>query len=175
MATYETVVPSGEDLATLARLAQEMFEAEAAVEDAESRLANAKERLRAVAERSIPELMAKVGMKEFRTTSGLRLRVEEVVSATIAPERRDEAVRWLDEHGEGGLVKRKVLVEFGREGEAEAETLVAELAGKGLAAARDYSIHPMTLKAFVRERLRNGEEIPEAITVAQIQRAKIST
>lgn len=175
--TYSSVAPSPEDLSSLAALAQEMFDAEAAVAAAEDTLAKAKERLRHVAETSIPMLMTKVGMKDFRTTTGFRIRIDEMVSASIAPERKSEAFRWLDENGHAGLLKRRVLVEFTREQGEEAKRLIGVATGAGFTnVGEELSVHPSTLKSWAREQLASGAPLPfDLFGVSQFQRAKITT
>lgn len=175
--TYSSLAPSPEDLASLSSLAQEMFDAEAAVASAEETLSRAKERLRHVSETSIPMLMTKVGMKDFRTTSGFRIRIDEMVSASIAPERKTEAYAWLDANGHSGLLRRRVSVEFTREQGEEARRLLDVARGAGFEnVGEELSVHPSTLKAWAREQLASGGALPfDLFGVSQFQRAKITT
>jgi hypothetical protein len=166
--------PSSDDLKQLAALATRMWEEEQAVAKAEAELETKKKALKATTERDIPELMMKVGVREFVTTTGLRLLIQDLVSCSISEENNVPAVKWLDEHGHGGLVKRVIYVEFPREQEKDAKALLARLKGKFANVAQKATVHPSTLKSWVKEQLTNGKEIPMALFGAtQFQKAKI--
>ncbi len=152
--------PSPEDLNQLSLLAAKMFAAEQEVEVIESELKKAQERLRLLSEREIPELMAKCNMIEFRTTTGLRVKVAEDVHASISQANRLDAVKWLDDHGYGGIVKRKVFVDFNKEEQEAAERLYSTLQADFSNVGIDANVHSSTLKAFVKERLKEGSDIP---------------
>lgn len=166
-----------DDLHQLAELAKQMFEAEQEVDRCTKKLEKATKALRTVAERDIPELMDKCGMAEFTTNTGLHLIVKQLVRASISKANRLKAVEWLDENGHGGLVKRKVWVDFTRDQQDAAKQLLEELREKGFEnVAEDANVHPQTLGAWVRERLAEGEAFPEKLFgVNKHKVAKIST
>ncbi len=156
--------PAPEDLHKLAELAKSMFDAEAAVTKAEAELKKKKATLRGIAEKDIPDLMVKCGVTEFATTTGLKLKIKKLVRAAVTKANLTKAVAWLDKHGHGGIVKRKVFLDFTREQEAEAKKLAEDLSEQGFEnVATTYTVNAQTLGAWVRERRSNGEAVPEKL------------
>jgi hypothetical protein len=145
----------------------------------EAQVAEARSRLRDLDEIQIPEAMSAVGMAKFSLEDGTVVSVEPFVDASIREEDRPTAHRWLEEHGYGDLIKHQVSVSFAREEGDDARALVEDLEGRGLSVADKESVHPSTLKAFVREQMtkaaETGEPIvwPECIRVFQGRRAKL--
>ena len=150
---------SGGELAQLQRLAEEQARAEAKVKRIEADLNEAREQLKDLAERQVPELMDQIGIPEFKTNSGLSIKIAETIRASIPKARAPEAFSWLKNNGHAAMIKRLVSVAFGKGEDDQAEELRLKL-------AKDYevddvaSVHPSTLSAFVREKLSEGEDIP---------------
>jgi hypothetical protein len=108
-------------------------------------------------------------------TNGLKVQVEELVSCAITAEKRAEAHEWLRQHGFGGLIKILVEVPFAKGEEERAAALYAELADKDYPVEAEETVHPQTLKAFVREQLGEGAPLPlELFGIHPYSRAKIS-
>jgi hypothetical protein len=154
-----TAVTEGE-LATLQTLATMQVCLEQKVLKAQQALAQAEEELRNVAEVRIPDLMDKVGMKEFTTQLGLEVTIKESIRASISEEHKPTAFAWLRDNGHAALITRMVAVAFGRGEDQKAAALVTQLRGQKLQPTDKSSVHPMTLSAFVREQLANGKDIP---------------
>jgi len=173
---YSAFRPSAsvEDLKTLSDMATSLDLAETTTKKAEEEFDAARAAERFLRERTIPELMAKCGMKEFRTTSGLVLSVRDIVRASIPKASAPSAVAWLDEHGFSGLVKRTVLLEFTRAEEEKARALALRLRDEYSNVQETATVHPMTLSAWVRGQLENGTVLPlELFGVTQFQEAKL--
>jgi hypothetical protein len=149
-------------LAQLAVLAQQQIDLEDAIAQDEKKLDAKREELRILAEKTLPELMDGLGMEEFSTRSGLRIKVAEAIRASIPKARQKEAVDWLDDHGYENLVKREFNILFGKEEEAWANRFAADLAKRKhqLNVKQDASVHNRTLVAFVKEQLEEGKELP---------------
>lgn len=175
----EDTAPTSEDsLAVLSKLAVELSEADAEVARIEEELRKAKEKQKDISEYRIPQLMDEIGIEEYKTTSGLKLQVKETIHASVTKAKMTAASRWLDEHGHSALVKRKVLVEFDKDEEEEAQALYDELLNKDtrLRVGQDLTIHPSTLRAWVKEQLESGEDIDlDLFGVYRSRTAKIST
>jgi len=165
---------SGE-LSKLSQLAEKQAAAAAKVADLEAQLNAAREELRDIAERQVPELMDQIGIDEFKTTTGLKIKIEETIRASIPKAKAPLAFAWLKNNGHGALIKRVVSVAFGRGEDEKADELRQRLADE-FEVDDNSSVHPSTLAAFVREKLRNGEEIPLDLFGVHRQRiAKIET
>lgn len=164
------------DLALLSDLATALNEAELDAARLEEQLAAAKAKVTDLAERQIPELMDSLGMKTFTTTAGFRVDVKRTIRASIPVARRDEAMRWLDNNGHSGLIKRSVLVAFDREQEKEARKLEEQLGNKFENVKTELKVESSTLRAFIGEQLAAGVAIPLDLFGAWEQRiAKITT
>lgn len=155
--------------AVLRTLADEYIAAEELVHQKELELETANATLKDIAEHRIPQ--ATEGMDgTFDLGDGRELKLKEEIRASIAGEKRVPAINWLDEHDYGHIVKRQVIVEFGK-GEEERTTVFLkalkeleenENIGK-LVIKTNYSVHPMTLVSWVKEQLKEGVALPKDI------------
>jgi hypothetical protein len=171
-AAYVQAPPSSSDaLATLTNLAEKQAQVEADVKDLEAKLSAKREELRDVSERQVPELMDSLNLAEFKTASGLKIEVAETIRASIPQALAPRAFAWLRENGNAAMIKRAISVAFGRGQDATADSLVGELANKGFDVEDKTSVHPSTLSAFVREKLRDGAELPLDLFGVHRQRA----
>lgn len=152
--------PAPEDLKTLADMAKRLIEANLDVATKEEQLKTANETARRLSERDIPELMAKCGLKEFKTVGGAKLSVADDVHASITKANNAEAIAWLDEHGHSGIVKRSVFVDFGKADEKKAKALLVQLRKKFANVGEEANVHSSTLRAFVKGQLAEGKDIP---------------
>lgn len=150
----------GGELSALSKLAEEQARAEARVAYIEAELNKAREDLKDLAERRVPELMDKIGIEEFRTSTGLKIKVAETIRARIPKAAAHRAFAWLREHDHAAMIKRVVSVAFGKGEDSSAEQLAQDLTDRGLMPEDHASVHPSTLSAFVREQLKAGEELP---------------
>lgn len=149
-------------LSMLRSLAIQQKDCEVKVAQCEQELAAAKEELRQVSEVQLPELLDELGMEEFTTKEGLKIKVKEVIRASMgrSDEEKERALNWLDENGFGAIIKRTVEVPFNRGADNEAKQLRDELRKDGLRASFSRKVEPSTLRAFIVEKLTDGEEIP---------------
>ncbi|MFA7063759.1 MAG: hypothetical protein WC132_06450 [Methanomethylophilus sp.] len=166
---------AGGELSQLSALAEQQAAAAAKVADLEAQLNKAREELRDIAERQVPELMDQIGIGEFKTTSGLKIKIDETIRASIPKAKAPLAFAWLKNNGHGSLIKRVVSVAFGKGEDERAEELRQQLSVQ-FEVDDNASVHPSTLAAFVREKLRNGEEVPLDLFGVHRQRvSKIET
>ncbi len=149
-------------LAELTRLAFAQQEAEAKVTQLEDDLKTAKVMLREISERRLPELMDSIGMEKFKTKDGIEINVRERIHASIPEINAGKAFSWLEEHGEGGLIKRQFTIEFDKAELAWAKKFEADCKKrkKPLRLKRKETVHPMTLGAYIGEALANGVDVP---------------
>ena len=102
------------------------------------------------------------------------MEVKQTYGARIPVVHRDAAFAWLKEKGHDDIIKNLVSVPFGR-GEDSLATDFINLAQKnGYAPDQKKEVHPQTLKAFVKEQLEKGQEVPmDLFGVFTGQRASI--
>lgn len=177
MEGYEQFVeqPSGNDLAALSRLVDELADAENNVAVLEAKLEAARGRVTDLAERQIPEVMDNVGIESFKTTSGFEVKVSKKIRASIPAANKSAAYDWLDQNGHSGVIKRSIAVAFTREQQEEAQALRDDLSEKFENVREERKVEPSTLAALIREQLEVGAEIPMDLFGAWEQRvARIS-
>lgn len=142
-------------------LAQVLLKAEAKVTSLTEELRLAKETARGLSEEDLPELMRELEITEIRLEDGTSVKVSDEVSCAITEFNKPAAHEWLTLHGYGGLIKTAVEVMFGRDEHDAAMAAAKEIEGQlSREVMVSESVHPQTLKAFVKERLEAGETIP---------------
>lgn len=143
----------------------EAVDLKAAVDQMEEDLSAAKKQLNSLNTSVIPDIMATLQMDEL-TFRGWKVKVGEFVSGSLPkdPEKRIAAIHWLEAHEGGDLIKTNLSVVFNRSQHNEALALAADIEGQGFAPSVDSSVHPQTLAAWARERMKNGEVVePETL------------
>jgi hypothetical protein len=156
---FNTETPT-DSLERLTNLAAELNDAEDQAMLIEEELKAAKERVRELSEREIPELMADVGMETFVTKEGLKISVREKIHASIPKTRIEEAVAWLERNGHGGMIKSEVTAAFGREDRDLAQELLERIRGEGMTAKETATVHPQTLMKLLNDLDAEDVEFP---------------
>ena len=160
-----------ETLTRIRNMCEVMVQLRDRIETLKTDLENAKADYRAIEQEDLPELMRECGLQSIRLNDGSTIEVVEDVSCYISESRWPEAREWLITNGFDGIIKTEVTVQFGR-GEREA----AEACAKSVGGAMQENVHPQTLKAFVKERLQTGANIPfDAFGIHPFNRAKIKS
>lgn len=144
----------------ISALAEALIFAEADVDTAETNLKDKKESARRLREETIPGAMQELGIESIKLTTGQKLTVVQDVYASILAADRKAAYDWLNSHGFGGLIKTEVVVDFGKGEEEKVASFYQELKARGFEAEVEQGIHAATLKAFLREKLASGSDIP---------------
>jgi len=116
-------------------------------------------RQRQLEEQEIPNALTEAGVSEFVTLEGLRVSTKFIVGS-IPSERKEEAYKWLDEHGHGGIIKRGVQVSFDKGSTKAAEAAAEAMRSMGLEPKVTLNIHAQTFMSFAREQIQNGNMLP---------------
>jgi len=144
----------------MAALARALVESDASVDAAEANLKEAKERARILREETIPSAMQELGLEELRLDTGEKLSVKQDVYASIPKGHEDAAYSWLEVKGFGGLIKVEVKTQYAKGESDDALELYSELTARGLQAQYTQNVHAQTLKAFLREQIAAGMNVP---------------
>jgi hypothetical protein len=88
------------------------------------------------------------------------VRIKEDVYAGITEENREAAFEWLETTDNDGIIKNEVKCAFGKGQDEQAKQLLELLEKNGHSFTNTRNVHPQTLKAFVREQLKEGLPIP---------------
>jgi hypothetical protein len=158
----------------VARLAAEAANLERQISDAEQLLKDKKQALHQITDEQLPEALEEMGLQKFTLTDGAEISVKPLYAASIPRDRKDEAFQWLRDHEFGDLVKNNVTVTFGRGEDDIAKEFVGLCGSQGFTPSQLEKVEPMTLKAWLRERVEAGDPIPLDLFGAFIsQRATI--
>ena len=169
------VVQAPATLERLRALASNMQDLEAKIGSKTVELAELQGELDRISGHTIPDIMAELAMESFTLEDGYKLEVKNDLKASITAENKPAAHKWLREHNFDGIIKTKVLAEFGRGEMEKAEQALAKLREAGFEASMDEGIHAATLKSFVKERMEAGDAIPvSTFGVYEFKKTKIT-
>lgn len=152
--------PTFADLSEAANL---QLRAARRVDTLEGELSAAKEFLRRLSEDIVPGMFAIAGVSELKLSDGSVISVKPDVQISIPEDNRESAWDWMEAHSFGGLVKTEVAASFGSGEIDEARSLLHRLQDEGIAGNIKRYVHPQTLKAWAKERMSIGEELPTDI------------
>tara|TARA_Y100000361_G_C10971704_1_gene244304 strand:- start:20 stop:565 length:546 start_codon:yes stop_codon:yes gene_type:complete len=130
-----------------------------------------------LSEQTIPNLMQQAGISMLKLADGSSVEVKPFYSARIPVSKAAEAFTWLRDNGFGDMIKNQISLEFGKSEDNEAKALVEELKQKGLAVKQKESVHPSTLRGFVREQIEDkGRSVPAELFGTYVaNKTKITT
>jgi hypothetical protein len=146
------------DLSGLAFEARELTDK---IERHSKLLGEYQERLRIILEGEMPEIMMEIGMEQLKLTTGEKLTMTKYYAANIKEENRAAAFKWLRENNFDSLIKNEVKGKFGKGEDEVVKRIMATLNTivPGVFESKE-SVHPMTLKSFVKEQIEAGKEVP---------------
>ena len=161
-------------LATVSRLARAIKAKEKEVQCLDEQLKMAKKELLKLTDEELPASMSEVGIASFTLEDGSEVNIKPTYGASILVKNRPAAYEWLRDNGYDDIIKNKISCDFGR-GEDDMAAAFKALASKeGFVAEQETGIHSSTLRAFVKERVENGDEFPMELFGAWVaQRATI--
>jgi hypothetical protein len=165
--------------ADLDRLTLRAERATKARKDAEAVLQKLKQAEEQLLNRDIPELLGKMRLDACTTASGIQVTLKREIKASLpGHERVDDrmgALRWLVEHGHGGVIKNQVSVALDRGEDTRADELLVELRTRGYAVEAKKDVHASTLGALVRELVADGKIVPrDLFNLFDLRIAKLS-
>lgn len=163
-------------LATVSELATRIREKTERVSSLEEALKQEKRQLLELSDHELPAVMAELDMSEIKLTDGSTITLKPTYGATITAANKEDAHTWLRDNNYDDIIKNTVSCTFGR-GEDEKARQFSQLAATGgYQTEKNATVHAQTLKAFVKERIQAGEEIPQDLFgVYAGQRATIKT
>ena len=148
------------ELTIVSDLANKQLKLATQVAELEADLKAKKEELRLTSEQELPDAMQQAGLTQITLSSGEKISINEFYNAHISKANQEKAYEWLVTNGHEGLIKNEVLLKFGREETEVVDQTVSALQSRGLSPEVRQSVHPSTLKAFVKEQITNGNDIP---------------
>ena len=154
-----------------------LLETQKKIEATEEELKKLKDVETTLSEQTIPNLMQKAGVELIKLEGGVSVEVKPFYSARIPASKSEEAFQWLRDNGHGDLIKNQVSLEFGMKQDNEAKSLIEELKSKGLPVKQKTTVHPSSLRGFVREQIQDlGRDVPAELFGTYVaNKTKITT
>ena len=149
---------STETSKSLSTLVRQLRKVEDQIEDAENHVKMLKAEKHKLSIDTIPALMDEMGMERL-DVDGVVVNRKMIVHASIPVARREEAYAWLRENKCDDIIKNVISCSFGKGQDNLAGDVIGLLETKGFHPEQKTSIHPSTLKAFVKERITDGKQI----------------
>ena len=166
---------TNDNLKEVSYWAQEQLKLEEKVRDKEESLADSKKALKDIIEQKLPDAMRECNLSEIKLADGSKITVQQFYSARIGKEREAEAFAWLKQNGHEDIIKNVVSVQFGRGEDESAVGVLDTLTAQGYTPSNKRWVEPMTLKAFAREQVENGTDLPfDTFNVYVGQKTKIT-
>lgn len=175
LADAESAAPTQEKLASVEQLIAEQLRLEDLLERLEAKRKETQALYDGIRDRQLPDALLEAGVTEFKTTAGMKVKVEKLYLASVTKDKAPAFYDWLDEQGHGGIIESSVVISFGKGDRAAAKEadrkIYAEL---GYETQLTDSVHWATLRAFAREQIEEGNDLPPELSVHQVDRAKIT-
>lgn len=161
-------------LERLVAMAEDMRSAAEDVAANKRALEAATERYKRLETVDLPELMREIGVPALTLPDGTALQLADDFSCGITEEKAPAALAWLRENGFGALIKSVVSAEFGRGEEERAQQASKLLQDNGFDPAAKETVHPQTLKSFIREQMEAGKPPPfDLFSIHVMAKAKL--
>lgn len=97
----------------------------------------------------IPDLMRAIGVTSLNMTNGSKIQSVPDIHANVTKAKMPEVMAWLRAHGSEAIAKERLIVD------KEAANLLRD---HNVGFTYDASIHPSTLRAFVKEQLESAPD-----------------
>tara|TARA_X000001382_G_scaffold9305_1_gene6618 strand:- start:4 stop:558 length:555 start_codon:yes stop_codon:yes gene_type:complete len=154
-----------ESLESVSSLLQEQLKIETEIEIAELELQNKKEKFRKLSEEIIPSKMTELGMTSTTMLDGSKVDVVENIYVSIPkdPDKSRACYNWLEDNGLGDIIKNQVGMSFGKGENEDAKKLEDTIKDLGFIPEVKVSVHPSTLKATVRQLVKDGRSVPDNV------------
>jgi len=161
----------------IAESCNKLLDIQKKISTAEEEMKKLKEVETTLSEQTIPNLMQQAGISMLKLADGSSVEVKPFYSARIPASKSEQAFDWLRANGHGDMIKNQVSLEFGMRQDNEAKALVEELKQKGLAVQQKTSVHPSSLRGFVREQIQDlGKDVPAELFGTYVaNKTKITT
>jgi len=162
-------------LAQIAQTARDILQAEKDVAEREQALKDANAILRTLKDEVMVELMTAAGQDLVKTVDGITVKIEKLTRGSPSEENMPAALKWLQEHGHGGIIKSEVKADLGKADPEKVKAVMLAMTMAGAKPAAKKSVAWQTLGALANELMEKGVEVPlDILGVFHIKQAKIT-
>ena len=151
----EAVEADQDSLQRLQALVDMDKELRAQLEELESKVSEVKSSLEKLEQEEIPDLLHQNGLSRIRLKSGEEVKVQPEMQVSVKKENFHDFIEFLRARGEDDIVKLKV--QFDRMESEKQKALYAFLNEQSFPYSADNTVHPQTLKKYVKELTGQGK------------------
>jgi hypothetical protein len=154
--------PTEEQLNSISTWASKALALQAEIDIAEIHLKNLNKDLAEIEEVELPKALLSANMLEFKLVGGGKISIKDVLQGGLhkEQEKREFTMQWVVNAGGEEIIKDHFEVDFTRGSYEEAIKLRKLLTEHKVHFDEFESIHGMTLQAFLREKIREGKNLP---------------
>lgn len=154
----DTDALKGDEIKQIQIFADKLWTIDQKIAGHEGELKQLKQQKKDIAEKDLPELMNLLGLDSLSTATGKKVVLNTFYDAKIKD--REAVFRFLEENGDASIIKDTITCTFDRGAHEKANETAEKLSENGVNFTRKEDIHHATLKAYVKEKIEAGEEIP---------------
>lgn len=112
--------------------------------------------LKDLLEEQIPETLEAAGLRELKLSSGKKITVVDDLAYNISEQRRANCMQWLRDRHFDSIIKNVVSVQFAKGEDSNAQKCYQKLLEQGFNATHKEDVHWQTMKAFLKEQVRQN-------------------
>lgn len=161
------------DLKRISELANRQLELEQSMLNLASRYEELKKAHKLISTDTLPNLMIEIGMGDFKLLDGSQVELKDSLNASIKKDDEPKAFTWLRENDEKDIIKNTIKASLGMEEDDKIEKIAEFMIEQEIDCEIKPSIHPGTLKKFVKLKLEEGIKLPEFFSVFEYKETKI--
>ncbi len=163
-------------LHALSALAEEQIAAELKVEQLKKELAEAEADLKTIKTERFPALLDELDMTSFSLSSGQVVKIKEKFVASANKADTDRVHQWVEDEGNGDLIKREFNIVFPKEEEKWAAKFWRDLQQrkKPLDVTVKRSIHPATFNKYIENKITEGKTPPDCVHIIRHRSTEIT-
>lgn len=157
----ETALPA--TLENIMTYANRMKEIESEVAEYSRYTNTLKGELKSIEENKLPQMLEILGMADFSFKDGSKVILTPTFQGTIVVEdevQRKKQLDWMIKNEGQDHIKNTFTITFGKGQDAEAKVLRDMLVEYEFDFEVKETVHAGSLGAFIKEKLKNGEEVP---------------
>ena len=172
----ENKQPSSGDLVQVSALANRLLQIDSAKASLYDQITKLDEEYDRIQSADLPGLMDQIGLKTFTLSTGETVIVKPIIKGALPsesaiqkesdPDRRaelrerfEQGLIYLSKNGAGALIKNHVTAELGKDSNDLAQAAVEALRDLGIDPALTRGVNPMSLNAWIKERITSGSDI----------------
>jgi predicted nucleic acid-binding Zn-ribbon protein len=152
----ETPEQVANPLDTVVALCHQLDRYEAEKVKLEEELQKLNGKIKELSTKAIPDMMLSLNLTELRLTNGHKIAVKPDIMASVSKDRMHAVLAWLHAHNAQAIAKQKLVVDISDLSQEAVQQIHETVTSYGTSASVDASIHPSTLRAFVKEQLEQN-------------------